>query len=231
MGLATNSESREAQRLVPLLEDPVPIVAAQAAWALGRQADPMATPALAALLAGTRPSSVLLAALDAWWRLPGASPEPAATHLRAVDPSVRHAAAVSLRRLDDPDGLPLLATALDDPHPIVRAAAIRGLHEAPMPVVQQHLIPALGDDDWSLRVAAADRIRGYGDFYHYHLLAAGKIEAVIESDVNILDIAALAATVSGWQRTSLAPQNLSKDTAAAVSAALTTQRSICGISW
>ena len=44
-------------------------------------------------------------------------------------------------------------------------------------------------------VAAADRIRGYGDFYHYHLLAAGKIEAVIESDVNILDIAALSVLV------------------------------------
>lgn len=44
-------------------------------------------------------------------------------------------------------------------------------------------------------VAEADRIRGYGDFYHYHLLAAGKIEAVIESDVNILDIAALSVIV------------------------------------
>jgi histidinol-phosphatase len=45
-------------------------------------------------------------------------------------------------------------------------------------------------------VARADRIRGYGDFYHYHLLASGKIEAVIESDVNILDIAALSVIVS-----------------------------------
>ena len=44
-------------------------------------------------------------------------------------------------------------------------------------------------------VAAADRIRGYGDFYHYHLLAAGKIDAVIESDVNVLDIAALSVIV------------------------------------
>ena len=44
-------------------------------------------------------------------------------------------------------------------------------------------------------VAVADRIRGYGDFYHYHLLADGKIEAVIESDVNILDVAALAVIV------------------------------------
>jgi histidinol-phosphatase len=45
-------------------------------------------------------------------------------------------------------------------------------------------------------VRTADRIRGYGDFYHYHLLAAGKIDAVIESDVNVLDIAALSVIVT-----------------------------------
>jgi len=45
-------------------------------------------------------------------------------------------------------------------------------------------------------LGGANRTRGYGDFYHYHLLAAGKIEAVIESDVNILDIAALSIIVS-----------------------------------
>ncbi|MEQ1440675.1 inositol monophosphatase family protein [Fontimonas sp. SYSU GA230001] len=39
------------------------------------------------------------------------------------------------------------------------------------------------------------RIRGYGDFLHYHYLAGGKIDAVVESDVNILDIAALAVIV------------------------------------
>ncbi len=44
-------------------------------------------------------------------------------------------------------------------------------------------------------VARASRIRGYGDFLHYHLLASGKIDVVIESDVNILDIAALAVIV------------------------------------
>jgi histidinol-phosphatase len=52
--------------------------------------------------------------------------------------------------------------------------------------------------DWSNLgeiLGRADRTRGYGDFYHYHLLAAGKIEAVIESDVNILDIAALSIIV------------------------------------
>jgi histidinol-phosphatase len=44
-------------------------------------------------------------------------------------------------------------------------------------------------------VARLSRIRGYGDFLHYHLLAAGKIDAVLESDVNILDIAALCVIV------------------------------------
>jgi histidinol-phosphatase len=45
-------------------------------------------------------------------------------------------------------------------------------------------------------VARVGRIRGYGDFLHYHLLAAGKIDVVVESDVNILDIAALVVIVT-----------------------------------
>jgi histidinol-phosphatase len=45
-------------------------------------------------------------------------------------------------------------------------------------------------------VSRLNRIRGYGDFLHYHLLAAGKIDAVIETDINILDIAACVAIVT-----------------------------------
>jgi histidinol-phosphatase len=45
-------------------------------------------------------------------------------------------------------------------------------------------------------LAAVNRTRGYGDFYHYHRLAAGQLDAVIESDVNILDIAALYVIVT-----------------------------------
>ncbi|WP_017462737.1 inositol monophosphatase family protein [Dyella ginsengisoli] len=41
----------------------------------------------------------------------------------------------------------------------------------------------------------SNRIRGYGDFCHYHLLARGGVDLVIESDVNILDVAALAVIV------------------------------------
>ncbi|MGN6383444.1 MAG: inositol monophosphatase family protein [Dyella sp.] len=41
----------------------------------------------------------------------------------------------------------------------------------------------------------SNRIRGYGDFCHYHLLARGSLDLVIESDVNILDVAALTVIV------------------------------------
>ncbi len=44
-------------------------------------------------------------------------------------------------------------------------------------------------------IQRVSRIRGYGDFLHYHLLARGSLDAVIESDVNILDIAALVVIV------------------------------------
>ncbi len=45
-------------------------------------------------------------------------------------------------------------------------------------------------------LATTNRTRGYGDYYHYHRLAAGQLDAVIESDVNILDIAALYVIVT-----------------------------------
>jgi histidinol-phosphatase len=55
-------------------------------------------------------------------------------------------------------------------------------------------------------VRRVNRIRGYGDFVHYHLLARGALDAVIESDVNILDIAALVVIVeeAGGRFTDLA---------------------------
>jgi histidinol-phosphatase len=44
-------------------------------------------------------------------------------------------------------------------------------------------------------VQQVNRVRGYGDFVHYHLLARGALDVVVESDVNILDIAALSVLV------------------------------------
>lgn len=68
--------------------------------------------------------------------------------------------------------------------------------------------------DYGRLVARVNRIRGYGDFLHYHLLAAGKIDAVIESDVNILDIAALAVIVeaAGGTFTDLSGRPLTLET-------------------
>jgi histidinol-phosphatase len=44
-------------------------------------------------------------------------------------------------------------------------------------------------------VRDSNRIRGYGDFCHYHLLARGGVDLVLESDVGILDIAPLVVIV------------------------------------
>ena len=73
-------------------------------------------------------------------------------------------------------------------------------------------------------VARLNRIRGYGDFLHYHLLAGGKIDAVIETDVNILDIAACVAIVNeaGGRFTDLtgAPITLQSDSVLATNGLL-----------
>ena len=63
-------------------------------------------------------------------------------------------------------------------------------------------------------IGRVSRIRGYGDFYHYHLLAAGRIDAVIESDLNILDIAALTVIVreAGGDVTTLGGAGIDLDT-------------------
>lgn len=44
-------------------------------------------------------------------------------------------------------------------------------------------------------VSKARRVRGYGDFCHYHQLCCGQTDLIVESDVNILDIAALTVGV------------------------------------
>jgi histidinol-phosphatase len=69
-------------------------------------------------------------------------------------------------------------------------------------------------------IQSCGRTRGYGDFYHYHLLARGSLDLVIESDVNILDIAALAVIVreAGGIFTDLAGRELTLDTTTVLTA-------------
>ena len=63
-------------------------------------------------------------------------------------------------------------------------------------------------------IGRVSRIRGYGDFVHYHLLARGSLDVVIESDVNILDIAALTVIVreAGGTFTDLAGGDVTLET-------------------
>jgi histidinol-phosphatase len=63
-------------------------------------------------------------------------------------------------------------------------------------------------------IGRVSRIRGYGDFVHYHLLARGSLDVVVESDVNILDIAALTVIVreAGGTFTDLAGEDIALET-------------------
>ncbi len=67
---------------------------------------------------------------------------------------------------------------------------------------------------WGDVVSRVSRIRGYGDFLHYHLLGAGMLDAVVESNVHVLDIAALVPIVeeAGGRFTALDGQPVDLDT-------------------
>jgi histidinol-phosphatase len=80
-----------------------------------------------------------------------------------------------------------------------------------------NLSSAIGTPRWQrlgALIAQAGYSRGYGDFVHYHLLARGAIEVVIESNVNILDIAALTVIVraAGGTFTDLEGNDVDLDT-------------------
>jgi histidinol-phosphatase len=78
----------------------------------------------------------------------------------------------------------------------VRVAATASMADASISTGNVKTLTA--DARWNVlggMIRDSNRIRGYGDFCHYHLLARGGLDLVIESDVNILDIAALAVIV------------------------------------
>ncbi len=64
------------------------------------------------------------------------------------------------------------------------------------------------------------RVRGYGDFCHYHQLCCGQTDLIIESDVNILDIAALTVAVreAGGVITDLVGNAVTLDTTSVLAA-------------
>jgi cyclophilin family peptidyl-prolyl cis-trans isomerase/HEAT repeat protein len=141
---------RASEVLIGLLGDPSTEVVTQAIRALGKLADGGAVGPLGDLLAHADAVSprVTVAALSAWWRLPGVSSDPAVGLLGFPDADVRLAAAHAVRRLDDPNARPALVPLLDDADSLVRAMALRGLRAAPANVATAQGIRMLGDDDW-----------------------------------------------------------------------------------
>jgi len=60
----------------------------------------------------------------------------------------------------------------------------------------------------------AARSRGFGDFYMYHLLANGRVDAVVEAAISIWDIAAITVIVreANGTVTDIQGQSITKDT-------------------
>jgi len=78
----------------------------------------------------------------------------------------------------------------------VQAREVEKLEEADVSFGNLRTLATGSDWPWvGDIVSRAARCRGYGDFYSYHRLADGGQDVVIESDVNILDIAALTVIV------------------------------------
>jgi histidinol-phosphatase len=79
----------------------------------------------------------------------------------------------------------------------LRVSPIRTLEEAVLSSGNMKSL-ALGPQwvRYGRLAARVNRVRGYGDFLHYHLLAGGHIDIVVETDINILDIAACVAIVT-----------------------------------
>ena len=73
--------------------------------------------------------------------------------------------------------------------------------------------------------------RGYGDFVHYHLLARGGVDVVIESDVNILDIAALVVLTreAGGVFTDLTGAPIGLDTRSVLAANAALHQAVLGV--
>jgi len=113
--------------LLPLLDDPDPMVVEGAAWACGERepAEPGAVAALAALATGHD------------------------------DPLVREAAVAALGAIGDEAGLPAILHATTD-KATVRRRAVIALAPFDGPEVDAAYARALGDRDWQVRQAAED---------------------------------------------------------------------------
>lgn len=124
---ASEARHRPAVDLVPLLDDPEPLVVEAAAWALGERAT-------------AEPRTV------------GRLSQVALDH---DDPLAREAAVAALGAIGDDAGLPAILQATRD-KPAVRRRAVLALAPFEGPEVDAALERALADRDWQVRQAAED---------------------------------------------------------------------------
>ena len=103
----------------------------------------------------------------------------------------------------------------------IHVSAVSELHSAIISTGNLKTLAASNRwDKFGGLIQRVNRIRGYGDFVHYHLLARGSLDVVIESDVNILDIAALTVIVreAGGTFTDLQGRPIGLDTTSVLAA-------------
>jgi HEAT repeat protein len=124
---AAEARHRGEVDLLPLLDDPEPLVVEAAAWALGERAT--AEPRTIERLS-----------------------QVATTH---ADPLAREAAVAALGAIGDPAGLPAILQATTD-KPAVRRRAVLALAPFEGEDVETALRRALEDRDWQVRQAAED---------------------------------------------------------------------------
>jgi len=143
---ASALRTRALEHLLPLLDD-TPPVAEQAAWAIGQVDGGAVSLVRARLASADQPPALVAALLTSWWRLEGADAGTAMPFADHPAVEVRLAAALALRRIDDPNRLPTLVALLEDADVEVRLMAARGLGETPRRVAEERASPLLADRD------------------------------------------------------------------------------------
>jgi HEAT repeat protein len=159
MALAESQDASAIPTCVKALADESAQVRSEACLALGRSGDRKATPALIAALNDAE-DGVRESAAAALGRLGDpAAVEPLVMTLAFSDAGVRRAAARSLGRLGDaPAGKALRDVLARDPDWRVRRDAAAALSRAGKKPDAPALIAALGDEHWSVRLAAHETL-------------------------------------------------------------------------
>lgn len=134
--LSKHGDPTDGPRLLPLVSDPVDVVAARAAWAVAQCGDPVVLPALAGQLSrgNAEHRNSLSVALSHF----GAAAVPALVGAlrHGVAPAVRRHAADTLGLLGSPEAdraTDALEAAVDDPDEWVRVAALNALGQLTVP--------------------------------------------------------------------------------------------------